>query len=102
MRPMWNRYRNVETNSDVLCAWNTVVFHVLSPRVVAVAVAALSLGRADTTFIVPVADTLCTMETKKDEKSMLYTLRHVLPKSVEEWKRYMPDPPACPPCIHGP
>lgn len=56
---MWNRYRNVNTNPDVLCAWNTVVFHVLSPRVVAVAVEALSLGRTDTTFIVPVDPVPC-------------------------------------------
>lgn len=39
MRPLWNRHRNVGTNSNVLRARNTTVFHVLSSRVVAVAVA---------------------------------------------------------------
>lgn len=38
MRPLWKCYRNIQTNTDVLRARVTAVFHVLSSCGVAVAV----------------------------------------------------------------
>lgn len=61
MRPMWNRHRNVETDTDMLRSWDTFVFHVLSSRDVAVAVVARSFRRTETGCNVPVEFVLCVV-----------------------------------------